>query len=389
MNFYNKKFLFKLGLLLIALIITSFSLIYTSRLIEDLGEQERNKVELWAEGMKHLVSTDAVEQDVSFIFQVIKDNETVPVIVADENGNVLSHRNLDSTRVNDPVYLKKEMIEMQRQNKPIELVISPEHIQYIYYKDSILITRLFYYPIIQLFLIITFIIIAYLLFSSFRKAEQNQVWIGMAKETAHQLGTPISSLMAWFELIKLNSKDEIMNSEISKDINRLEIIANRFSKIGSSPILIPTNINETIETAVEYIKTRTSKQIIFTLDNTIKDDLFIPLNVDLFAWVIENLCRNAVDAMSGIGKIDITIVDNIQFVTIDVKDTGKGISKSKFKTVFKPGYTTKKRGWGLGLSLTKRIIEDYHGGKIFVKSSEVNQGTTFRIIMKKFTKLPE
>jgi len=383
LSFYNRKQIYKILLLIAALLIGALSLIYTNSIIEDLAEQERKKVELWAEGMRQMVQTDINDQDITFIFQVIKNNETVPVIVADEHDNVLSYRNLDSVKAQDSTYLIKEMKEMKSQNDPIELKISPIHKQYIYYKNSILLTRLFYYPFIQFFIIFAYILVAYLSFSSFRKAEQNQVWIGMAKETAHQLGTPISSLLAWAELIKLSAKDEIMIEEINKDIGRLEMIANRFSKIGSAPVLVPEKIGEVVIEAVHYIRNRTSSLVEFEIKSEKMDHVFVPVNKDLFAWVVENLCRNAVDAISGQGKISISIHDYIQFVYVDVSDNGKGIPKGKFKTVFKPGYTTKRRGWGLGLSLSKRIIEEYHRGKIFVKSSDPQNGTTFRIVLNK------
>lgn len=383
MSIYNRKQVYKLLLLLAAMVIGALSLIYTNSIIKDLARQERKKVELWAEGMRQMVQTDQTDQDIGFIFQVIQNNETVPVIITDDKGNVQFFRNLDSLKAEDPEYMKQEIEEMKSQNEPIELAISPLHKQYIYYKDSILLTRLFYYPFIQFFIIFAYILVAYLSFSSFRKAEQNQVWIGMAKETAHQLGTPISSLLAWAELIKLSSKDDVMINEINKDIGRLEMIANRFSKIGSAPVLEPERISDVVKDAMQYIRNRTSSLVAFEVLEGNAANILVPVNRDLFAWVIENLCRNAVDAMAGQGKITITLHDYIQFIYIDVTDTGKGIPKGKFKTVFKPGYTTKKRGWGLGLSLSKRIIEEYHQGKIFVKSSDPVNGTTFRLVMNK------
>ncbi len=386
MSIYNRKQTYKLLLLIAALLIGALSLLYTNRIIQDLAEQERKTVELWAEGMRFLIQTDNDDQDISFAFKVVKENETVPVIVADEYGNVQDYRNLDSIKALDTTYLIREMEEMKRQNEPIELLISPVHKQYIYYKNSILLTRLFYYPYIQIFIIFAYILVAYLAFSSFRKAEQDQVWIGMAKETAHQLGTPISSLLAWAELVKLSSKDEVMIEEINKDIGRLEMIATRFSKIGSAPVLVLENISESVQEAVLYIKNRTSSMVTFEIRSGNIETVFAPLNKDLFAWVVENLCRNAVDAIGGTGKIVITINDYIQFVYVDITDNGKGIPKGNFKTVFKPGFTTKKRGWGLGLSLSKRIIEEYHKGKIFVKSSDPQNGTTFRIVLNKKVK---
>jgi signal transduction histidine kinase len=254
---------------------------------------------------------------------------------------------------------------------------------YIFYKDSILLTQLRYYPTFQLIVVGLFLIVAYLAFSSSRNAEQNQVWIGMAKETAHQLGTPLSSLMAWVELMKLRGMDEETAVEVEKDISRLQTITERFSKIGSRPTLHKEALLPILENSVNYIKRRTSSKIEFAIKNMQNSDVKVPINIPLFEWVIENLCKNAVDAMENKGSITVCLTDQKQFVYIDISDTGKGMAKGKFKTVFKPGFTTKSRGWGLGLSLAKRIIENYHAGEIFVKSSEINKGTTFRIVLKK------
>ncbi|PLW98672.1 MAG: ATP-binding protein, partial [Marinilabiliales bacterium] len=242
--------------------------------------------------------------------------------------------------------------------------------------------QLSYYPYIQLGVIFLFILVSYFAFSVSRKAEQNQVWVGMSKETAHQLGTPISSLLAWLELLKIEGVRQDVYQEVEKDVKRLETITERFSKIGSAPVLKPINIVEVIDNAVQYIKSRASKKIQFVVDQP-NDEILIPLNVALFEWVIENICKNAIDAMDGNGTIEINVQDHTQVVYIDIKDTGKGIPKSKFKTIFQPGYTTKERGWGLGLSLTKRIIESYHSGKVFIKSSELGKGTVFRIALKR------
>ena len=269
----------------------------------------------------------------------------------------------------------------QERRLNLKLLESPEGVQYIYYKDSILLTQLLYYPYIQLSIILIFILIAYYAFDSSRKSEQNQVWVGMSKETAHQLGTPISSLLAMIELLKLKNTEPQLIDEINKDVKRLEKITERFSKIGATPKLENNNITETLTNSINYIKTRSSKKIKFVFDKT--DEIIIPHNIPLFEWVIENLCKNSIDAMNGEGEIKITVTDNYQHIYIDICDTGKGVPKSKFKAVFNPGYTTKKRGWGLGLSLTKRIIENYHKGKIFIKSSEINKGTCFRIVLKK------
>jgi len=272
---------------------------------------------------------------------------------------------------------------MKAHCKPIKIILSDKLTQYVYYEDSIILTQLTYYPYIQLAVIFLFILVAYIAFSASRRAEQNQVWVGMAKETAHQLGTPISSLMAWIELLKLQKIDKEILVEVTKDIKRLEIVTERFSKIGSDTPLVPVNIVEILNNAINYMQSRTSSKIKFIRNFSDFNELMVPLNPALFEWVIENLCKNAIDAMEGSGTIEVSLYDQMQIIFIDFKDTGRGIPKSKYKTVFQPGFTTKKRGWGLGLSLSKRIIEVYHNGKIFVKSSEMNIGTTFRITLKK------
>ena len=272
--------------------------------------------------------------------------------------------------------------KMRLEHEPIEIKIGKNLKQFILYKDSDLLVRLRYYPFFQLAVIALFLFVSYLAFSSSRKAEQNQVWVGMAKETAHQLGTPLSSLMAWLELLKMKGMSAEYTAEIEKDIHRLQTITERFSKIGSAPALLKENIYEVLKRSVDYIKTRSSGSVDFIL-NPDSRDLLAPMNVPLFEWVLENILKNALDAMGGKGKINLNITDQQQFVYIDITDTGKGIPKGSYKTIFKPGYTTKSRGWGLGLSLSKRIIEEYHDGQIFVKNSDVNKGTTFRIVLNK------
>ncbi|MGQ9846283.1 MAG: sensor histidine kinase [Bacteroidales bacterium] len=357
-------------------------------MVKKLKVEERKKVELWAEAMRQLASNENLNQDISFLFMVIKNNETVPVIVVDQNDSIISYRNFDTVKINkNPHYLKQMLLDMKHGYKPIEIKLSDDSKQFVYYKDSLILSQLNYYPYIQLLVFFIFIFIAYLAFSSIRKSEQNQVWMGMAKETAHQLGTPISSLMAWFELLKINlPHDNVMLNEIQNDINRLHLIAERFSKIGSVSKPTPANLIDVIHNVTNYMQKRTSSAVKYQLNFSNLKEIYIPLIVPLFEWVLENLYKNAIDAMSGKGTIEVTIHDNIQTVYIDIKDTGKGIPKSKHKTIFKPGYTTKERGWGLGLSLAKRIIEEYHGGNIFIKSSELNQGTTFRIVLLKKVK---
>ena len=383
MNIYSKKQYWKFALLLIATLIGISSLWYTNKLIQELSKEERKKIELWAEGMKHMANNENPDADLSFVFEVIRNNETVPVILADENNNIIYSRNIDSTKTNDKTYMQHQLETMKKQNEPIEIVISNNIKQYIYYKDSHILTQLFYYPFIQLAVIFIFILVAYFAFSASRRAEQNQVWVGMSKETAHQLGTPISSLLAWIELLKLKEFDKDIITEVDKDVKRLETITERFSKIGSAPVLKKENICEALHMSLNYMKSRASARVEFNTNFSQTDEILVPVNIPLFDWVVENLIKNSIDAMNGEGKIGVEIKDSSQVLYIDVSDTGKGIQKSKYKTIFNPGFTTKKRGWGLGLSLSKRIIEQYHNGKIFVKNSDPNKGTTIRIVLKK------
>jgi signal transduction histidine kinase len=272
---------------------------------------------------------------------------------------------------------------MASQNTPIRIDLADTGIHYIYYQDSFLLTQLKYYPLVQFGVIAVFLLIAYLLFSYARKSEQNQVWVGMAKETAHQLGTPLSSMVAWMELLKLKGLDEDTIREIEKDVQRLETITDRFSKIGSAARLENTDIVAMVYETVNYIRSRVSAKVTFNIQPDAAQQILIPLNTHLFEWVIENLCKNAVDAMEGNGQVNIEITEDTDHIHIDIGDTGKGIPKSRFKTIFRPGYTSKSRGWGLGLTLSKRIVENYHSGRIYVKSSVLNKGTIFRIILKK------
>jgi len=384
LNIYSNKKKWKFLLFIVAVIIGLISIYYTTTLVNKLSHEERKKVELWAEGMKQLADVTDLNQNVGFIFKVIENNETVPVIVTDSTGDILFFRNLDSLRVTDKKYMQKELAIMKKENKPIIIKVTDDITQYVYYENSLLLKKLFYYPFIQIGVIFLFILVSYLAFSASRKAEQNQVWVGLSKETAHQLGTPTSSLLAWVELLKTKPESQEIAAEVEKDVKRLELITERFSKIGSMPVLDLSNIVDTVNYALDYIERRISKKIIVKKEFS-QTEIYAQINAPLFEWVLENLCKNAVDAMESEGTLTINVVDNNQFVYVDVKDTGKGIPKTKFKTVFSPGFTTKKRGWGLGLSLTKRIIEEYHNGKIFVKRSELNKGSTFRIVLGKKT----
>lgn len=386
MDFYNKKRRWKILLLLLAIVIGAGAFFYTNWLIKNMATEERKSVELWAEATQKLAGTDiSSNQDITFLNNIIVRNTTIPIIITDSLDHILDNgfRNIKFNDKNKDRILASELEKMIEQNEPIVITISEHEKQYLHYRDSILLQNLKFYPIVQFGVIFLFILIAYLAFSSSRKAEQNQVWVGMSKETAHQLGTPISSLMAWVELLKMQNIDEKLVQEFEKDTQRLQKITERFSKIGSVPELILTDVGEAIRSTVEYLKTRSSGKVKFVLDFDHEIKYRVPLNTALFSWVIENLCKNAIDAMNNAGTIQISITEKADQLLIDVADTGKGISKAHFKTVFQPGFTTKKRGWGLGLSLAKRIVENYHKGKIFLKQSEINKGTTFRIILNK------
>jgi two-component system, sporulation sensor kinase D len=396
MNPYQQKRRWKYSLLAFAVVIASGSLFYTSYLVKNIAISERTRAQVWALSMKQVVNTYDNEF-LSYVFSV-RDSLTVPAIITDAKGDIKFKRGLDSTKtyINldaaelkqknlkyDPAYFKDELAYMKKQHEPIKITVLNEP-WLVFYKDSDLLTQLKIFPYIQLSVIAIFLMVAYTAFSSSRKSEQNQVWVGLAKETAHQLGTPISSLMAWIELIKekFNAEDDPLMAEMENDVKRLEIVADRFSKIGSKPQLENHSVYEVVKDFVDYFKFRVSKKIAFELTGNRR--LVSGLNVPLFDWVLENLLKNAVNAIDGTGSIKVEISGSRakKQVYIDVTDTGKGIPRSKFDTVFQPGYTTRKRGWGLGLSLTKRIIQNYHNGQIFVRDSELGKGTTFRIVLK-------
>lgn len=382
-NIYHKKTRWKLFLLVGAVVIGLSSLFYTQKLVEELSAEEREKVELWAEATRKLIEMDVNDTEFDLLLRVIETNNTVPLILTNEAGDTLSTRNLDPKRLKNPAYLVKQLRIMKESHDPIVIKLDENENLYLYYKDSILLTKLFYFPYIQLGVIILFILVSYFAFSASRKAEQNQVWVGLSRETAHQLGTPISSLMAWLELVKMNRSNEETLKELEKDVKRLEKIADRFSKIGSRPVLTLVPIHQAVQQSVAYIRTRSSAQVIISMENRLSGPCPVKLNTELFEWVIENLCKNAIDAMGGSGTIRIVLSDNPNKACVDIRDEGKGIPKKLHKTVFKPGYTSKPRGWGLGLSLARRIVENYHSGKIFILQSEPGKGTTFRIVLNK------
>lgn len=380
---YDKKW--KIILLSFAALIFVLSLIYTNKLMKDLRQEEYRRMELWSHAMGEFINSDP-ETDIGFLFEVLENNQTIPVILVDaDNKTIISYRNLDTIKMENAEYAADKLEEFRNNGKESFSIIGPdgEVMNTIYYSDSLLLKKLQYYPYIQLILIAIFIIMGYIVLNVSRRSEQNHVWLGMSKETAHQLGTPISSLMAWLEIMRDEHGETEMFREVEKDVKRLEKIAARFSKIGSKPNLHENELVGCIRNTMSYLKTRIPATIHLETNITDTDEIYLPLNVELFEWVIENLCKNAVDAIGTNGTIRITIESDDKNVGIEISDTGKGISKSDFKNVFKPGYTTKNRGWGLGLSLAKRIVEEYHGGKIFVKSSEIGKGTTFRINLKK------
>ncbi len=383
MKAYEKKRWWKIAILIAAMFIGGFSLWYTQTLVKELAVQEDKKIKLWANATRQLGAASA-EMDINFLLDIIKDNETIPTILVDDNGQIISHRNLDSLSALDTAYVNAELALMKEIHEPIKIEydLTNKRYNYLYYKNSRILTALQTYPFIQLSLIAFFALMSYFALSSSRRAEQNQVWVGMSKETAHQLGTPISSLREWHNLLKETGKDqqEEILKEVDYDIQRLELITERFSKIGSEPILKSENLGLVIEKAIGYLKNRVSSKVDFTIDIG-QPNNWANINIPLFDWVIENLCKNAIDAMDGNGSLRIVLNHDTEKVYIDITDTGKGIPRSKFKTVFKPGFTTKKRGWGLGLSLTRRIIKEYHKGQIYVRHSELGKGTTFRIVL--------
>ncbi len=443
---------------------------YTEFFFSKLQEQERTKVELLAKVYEQVLNDNSVS-DLTFYIDIIKENNTIPVILTDENRKILNTKNLDASQdtleflrgkikdefslynpievpytptrknylyykdskffqelkevlndyissfmeevalnsssvpviitdstktkvvqfgnlndiqMSDPAYVQQKLKEMEYENTPIKVTFGDQGTSYIFYKDSELLTIIRFFPLTQILIVFVFFLIAYLLFSYARKSEQNRVWAGMAKETAHQIGTPLSSIMAWMELLRMGEGSAGQAAdEIEKDIRRLEIITERFSKIGSIPTLKSDNIVKVIYDSVTYLKPRSPKKTSYILDFPENKKVSVPVNSSLFSWVIENLCKNAIDAMDGVGTILITMKEDAKHVVIDISDTGRGISRTEQRDIFNPGYTSKKRGWGLGLSLSKRIIRDYHKGKIFVKSSTMGEGTTFRLIMRK------
>lgn len=380
--------LVKISLVIAAVVISVASLMVSHYLTLDLSQEERSKMETWATAMRALSKADE-NTDLELVLKVINENNTIPVVVMDSKGNAQFFRNIE-VKGKDYADSLKNATALGRillnENKNIRISIDDgNHSDYINvcYNDSLMLKRLHVYPFVQLGVVMLFVVVAIFALLTSKKAEQNKVWVGLSKETAHQLGTPISSLMAWIEILKENYPQDELIPEMDKDISRLQLIADRFSKIGSTPEVTPDNLNMVITHVAEYMDTRTSKKIKI-IRNLPENDIIVNLNDALFEWVVENLCKNAVDAMGGeSGSITLSIRDYNEKVAVEVADTGRGIKKKDLGNVFRPGFTTKKRGWGLGLSLAKRIVEEYHKGRIYVKSSELGKGTTFRIELRK------
>lgn len=381
LNNYEIKGVIKVVLLVFAFLIGFFSLWYTNTLVNKLESQEREKIATWANATQLITSPEA-EGNLNFLYEIIQANTTIPVILTDSNGVVNQFRNIEAFKMGNEAWVADKIAEMKKQNEPFEIEFMGGK-QLIYYENSTLLNQLRIYPYFQLAVIALFLAMSYFAFSYSRTSEQNKVWAGMSKETAHQLGTPISSLMAWLDYLKESDAEvpQKVITEMEHDMDRLGLITERFSKIGSEPSLTICSLYEVIEESVRYINSRTSDKVsIFIRDQEKFKEAQVQINKPLFAWVVENLCKNAVDAMEGEGEIVFSFQGiRDTKVLVDISDTGKGVPSNKFKTIFKPGYTTKKRGWGLGLSLVKRIVENYHKGKIYVKSSELDKGTVFRI----------
>ena len=370
----------KIILVVVAIIIAITSLLVSHFLVTDLSDEERNKMEVWARAMQTLQEADEMT-DLALVLSVIQGNKTIPVIVLDSDEQVMDYRNVDIRDKDSVRYVADYGRRMYKAGHYIQIGDSIDY-QLVCYDESTLLKRLSQYPYWQLGIVMIFVVVAIFALLSSKRAEQNKVWVGLSKETAHQLGTPISSLMAWVEILKENYPDDDLIPEMNKDVKRLELIAERFSKIGSLPEPVDASMNEVLSHVIDYMDRRTSKKVEIVSELP-AENVVVKMNASLFEWVIENLCKNAVDAMEGRGKIVLSLFDEGSKVAIEVTDNGKGIRKKDLKSVFTPGFTTKKRGWGLGLSLAKRIVEEYHKGRIYVKSSEVGVGTTFRIEMPK------
>lgn len=373
----------KILLVVMAVVMSVGSLVISHFLVRDLKHEEQRKMEIWAEAMRSLNSADEYT-DLTLVLTVLNSNSTIPVVVLDREGEVQDYRNIPLREGSDEEQMravKRKAQSMMDARRVIRVYLSSTDYMEICYADSLLLRRLAWWPYVQLGLVFVFVVVAIFALLSSKRAEQNKVWVGLSKETAHQLGTPISSLMAWQEMLRETYPDDELLPEMGKDVERLQRIAERFSKIGSLPELRPEGLNDVLSAVTQYISRRASNRVRLTC-TVPQQPLIVPMCSSLFEWVVENLCKNAIDAMDGQGSITLAAFTDGSLAVVEVTDTGKGIPKNKFHTVFTPGFTTKKRGWGLGLSLAKRIVEEYHHGRIYVKNSEVGRGTTFRIELK-------
>ncbi len=388
-NIYDMRRYGTVVFLLIAVGLAVLFLCISDNIVKKLAEQERQRMEIWADATREIANPDAASDNIDFLLSIIQSNRNIPVLLTDDEGNILDQRNFDLPEppdTLDPLYisptnqafLNNRLNALRNTSKKIVIDIPGGESQYLYYEDSRLLRMLGYYPYIQVVVMLVFVVLVYFAVISTKKAEQNKVWVGLTKETAHQLGTPFSSLMAWMELLESLGVDADMVKEMNKDVTRLSTIASRFGKVGSKPTLEPANLNTVVSDAASYMSTRISSRICLTVD-CCHGPLMVDLSDSLFQWVMENLIKNAVDAMEAEGSITVTTGRSDRNAWIEVADTGKGLPRNRFKTIFNPGYTTKKRGWGLGLALARRIIEQYHHGRIYVAASELGRGTTFRI----------
>lgn len=384
-NSFELKRFIKIILLLLALLVSIFTLFLSQKLVNKIAAEETRKMEIWADAERYLAESLLLDDssavvDLNFQFKVIQSNTTIPAILVDDNGKVSQYRNIPKSEKLTEKDLQELTEDFKSENDPIDIPIDENTVYKVYYGKSSVLKQLEYYPYVVLAIVALFMLVSYFAFSFSTRSEQNQVWVGLAKETAHQLGTPISSLMGWVECLELNIIPENAPQEMRKDIDRLKIITERFSKIGSEPVLDEVELNSVISDSVDYMKARIGSNV--TLDvKLFNSPIMVNLNVNLFNWVVENIMKNAIDAMEGSGNLNCAVNYKLGKVFIDFTDNGKGIPRNQTKDIFKPGFTTKKRGWGLGLSLAKRIVEDYHKGQIFVKESIPNQRTTFRIIL--------
>lgn len=375
---------FRLWFFLVAIVIVAVSFVFTYRLVNRLAHEEQQKIEIWAQATQLLISTQATDATFDFIWHIIENNENIPVIIADSSNRFIAARNLGkaSDERSDAFYARK-IAHFKTKHTPIVIEMPGGERQYLYYDDSISLKRLTFFPYVLWMVVGLFLAISFWAFATDMRSEQNRVWVGLSKETAHQLGTPVSSLMAWVEILKTHYAADATIAEMGKDVDRLRTIADRFSKVGSQPVLEPYAVIDVVTQAVDYMRRRTSKQVVYCI-HAPSESLKAFINPPLFEWVLENLCKNAVDAMEGVGTLSVVMgALGGNRIFIDITDTGKGIERRNFRNVFKPGFTTKQRGWGLGLSLAKRIVETYHRGRISIKSSEVGQGTVFRIVLRR------